>query len=123
MSTALNASYIEYYKDYGAPKEVVRVSLQFEKPSVLHPKPLLQNAVITRQMLVALHNPSEFDVPPLIRSELEDVHRVCAPWMAIADQAVARKTCSRCGSQTAEFIDLKASVYCIPCMDALEGAT
>lgn len=116
----LDASFVEFRKDYGNEYETARVVLQFEKPTAAHEGLLLQHAVVTRQEVISLADPGLVDVPLLVRDDVVEVRRRCFSWMGLQEQAVVKKTCSRCAKPTKDFFELPAAVYCLSCMDALE---
>lgn len=116
----LDVSFLTFDRDVGTVGELVRVSLQFEKPSLVRPTMLLQRAVITRQQTIDLSDPGLPEVPMIVREDLAEVRRRCARWMVIEDQSPVRRTCTRCGESASNYFDLGTSIYCVPCMQTLE---
>lgn len=116
----LDVSFVCFERDVGTVGELVRVTLQFEKPTLVRPTMLLQRAVITRQQTIHLDDPGLPDVPLIVRDDLAEVRRRCARWMVIEDQSPVRRTCTRCGATSTSYFDMAPNVYCVPCMQLIE---
>lgn len=115
-----DASFLSFERDVGSVGELVRMTLHFEKPTLVRQSMLLQRVVITRQQTLDLADPGLPEAPLLVRDELAEIRRRCARWMVIDDQSPVRRTCSRCGASATNYFDLPPNVYCVPCMQLLE---
>lgn len=115
-----DASFLSFERDVGSVGELVRMTLHFEKPTLVRQSMLLQRVVITRQQTLDLADPGLPEAPLLVRDELAEIRRRCARWMVIDDQSPVRRTCSRCGASATSYFDLPPNVYCVPCMQLLE---